>query len=340
MAVVKADAYGHGDVAVARAALEAGASWLGVALVEEGLRLREAGIEAPDPGAVGVPSPAPRTRRSRPASRPASTRTRRSSDLAAAAGRTRRRRAREGRHRHAPGRRVPARGDDRRSSTASIATGLRLEALWTHFASSAEDEKTTLVQLERFLATVEDVRAARASQPAFLHTANSAATHPVPGDPPRPRPDRDRDLRAWSRLRASPTTGPAPGAHVALDGRIDEAPARRGTRLVRTPLPARARRERRDRAGGLRRRLPSHAVEPGRRPDPGPSMPGGGERDDGSADRGLRRHARRTRRRRRPDRPPRGPDDHRRGARAAGRHDRLRDRHRDRRPGAAGVRRR
>ena len=47
MAVVKADAYGHGDVPVARAALEGGATWLGVALVEEGLRLREAGIEAP-----------------------------------------------------------------------------------------------------------------------------------------------------------------------------------------------------------------------------------------------------------------------------------------------------
>ena len=47
MAVVKADAYAHGDVAVARAALEGGASWIGVALVEEGLRLRDGGIEAP-----------------------------------------------------------------------------------------------------------------------------------------------------------------------------------------------------------------------------------------------------------------------------------------------------
>ena len=47
MAVVKADAYGHGDAPVARAAIDAGATWLGVALVEEGLRLRLAGIEAP-----------------------------------------------------------------------------------------------------------------------------------------------------------------------------------------------------------------------------------------------------------------------------------------------------
>jgi alanine racemase len=47
MAVVKADGYGHGAVPVAQAALDGGAAWLGVALVEEGLELREAGIEAP-----------------------------------------------------------------------------------------------------------------------------------------------------------------------------------------------------------------------------------------------------------------------------------------------------
>jgi alanine racemase len=47
MAVVKADGYGHGAVACARAAVEAGAAMLGVALVEEGVALREAGIDAP-----------------------------------------------------------------------------------------------------------------------------------------------------------------------------------------------------------------------------------------------------------------------------------------------------
>lgn len=44
--MVKADAYGHGAVIVARAAVEAGARFLGVASVEEGLELREAGIGA------------------------------------------------------------------------------------------------------------------------------------------------------------------------------------------------------------------------------------------------------------------------------------------------------
>jgi alanine racemase len=47
MAVVKADGYGHGAVPVAHAALDAGATWLGVALVEEGAELRAAGIDAP-----------------------------------------------------------------------------------------------------------------------------------------------------------------------------------------------------------------------------------------------------------------------------------------------------
>jgi alanine racemase len=57
MAVVKANAYGHGAVPVARTALSAGADWLGVADIDEALELRDAGIGAPvlawlhDPGA-------------------------------------------------------------------------------------------------------------------------------------------------------------------------------------------------------------------------------------------------------------------------------------------------
>jgi alanine racemase len=46
-AVVKADGYGHGAIAVGGAALDAGASWLAVALIEEGAVLRKAGITAP-----------------------------------------------------------------------------------------------------------------------------------------------------------------------------------------------------------------------------------------------------------------------------------------------------
>jgi alanine racemase len=47
MAVVKADAYGHGLVPVSRVCVENGASFLGVACLTEAIRLRQAGIEAP-----------------------------------------------------------------------------------------------------------------------------------------------------------------------------------------------------------------------------------------------------------------------------------------------------
>jgi len=47
MTVVKADAYGHGAVTIARTVLQQGASWLGVATIPEGIELREAGLSAP-----------------------------------------------------------------------------------------------------------------------------------------------------------------------------------------------------------------------------------------------------------------------------------------------------
>lgn len=45
MAIVKANAYGHGAVPVAKTAIQSGASWLGVSRIEEAIELREAGIE-------------------------------------------------------------------------------------------------------------------------------------------------------------------------------------------------------------------------------------------------------------------------------------------------------
>ncbi|CAD5914569.1 alanine racemase [Planktothrix agardhii] len=47
MAVVKADAYGHGAVSVAKTVCQAGAEWLAVATLPEGIELREAGIKQP-----------------------------------------------------------------------------------------------------------------------------------------------------------------------------------------------------------------------------------------------------------------------------------------------------
>jgi len=47
LCAVKGDAYGHGAIEVAQTLQDAGCEWFGVALVEEGLRLREAGIHVP-----------------------------------------------------------------------------------------------------------------------------------------------------------------------------------------------------------------------------------------------------------------------------------------------------
>ena len=47
MAVVKADGYGHGLIPSARAAVDGGAAWLGVAFVEEALAVRAAGMDVP-----------------------------------------------------------------------------------------------------------------------------------------------------------------------------------------------------------------------------------------------------------------------------------------------------
>lgn len=60
MAVVKADAYGHGAPEVAKAVVGAGADRLGVATVQEGVALREAGVRAPilvlsQPPATSIP---------------------------------------------------------------------------------------------------------------------------------------------------------------------------------------------------------------------------------------------------------------------------------------------
>ena len=47
MAVVKANGYGHGAIEIAQCALQNGAASLGVARLEEGIRIRQAGIQAP-----------------------------------------------------------------------------------------------------------------------------------------------------------------------------------------------------------------------------------------------------------------------------------------------------
>ena len=179
MAIVKADGYGHGAVAVSRAALEGGASRLGVALVEEGLALREAGIASPilvltefPPGSEKEALEAGLT-----PSVYSDDGLDRLSDAARALGPPIGVHVKLDTGMHRVGLWPPedAPAFARRISDA----GLEIEGVWTHFADSESDDEGTLVQLARFRAAV-DALAAAGVRPAVLHAANSGATIRMP----------------------------------------------------------------------------------------------------------------------------------------------------------------
>lgn len=175
LAVVKADGYGHGDLPVARAALEAGASRVGVALVEEGLGLRERGIAAP----ILVLSEFPRgsEKEALGAELTPSVYTEEGlTGLAEAAGALGRPigvhlKVDTGMHRVGLWPPETAPGFARRV----IEAGLVLEGLWTHFAAAEEDEEGTKEQLRRLLGARDAMRGL-GIEPSCVHAANSAAT--------------------------------------------------------------------------------------------------------------------------------------------------------------------
>jgi alanine racemase len=172
-AVVKADGYGHGDVPVAEAALASGARWLAVALLEEGVRLREAGIEAPilllsevDPADVGELDAwglTPTAYTARSVAALAST----APDNGVA--RDVHLKVDTGMHRVGadPGD-VPALAD-----AVAAAPGLTLAAVWTHFAVAEEDPEFTGVQIRRLEETLATLAAA-GHRPRLVHAANTA----------------------------------------------------------------------------------------------------------------------------------------------------------------------
>ncbi len=179
LAVVKADGYGHGAVPVARAAVEAGAARLGVALVEEGLTLREAGIAAPilvlsefPPGAEKEALEAGLT---------PSVYSDDGLGGLAEAGRALGRPVRvhlkvdTGMHRVGvwPPEVAPA------FARRILDAGLEIEGAWTHFADSERDDEGTRRQLALFGSAV-DALASGGIRPAVLHAANSGATIRLP----------------------------------------------------------------------------------------------------------------------------------------------------------------
>jgi len=180
-AVVKADAYGHGAAAVARAALEAGAASLAVAQPGEGLRLRQAGLQAP----ILILGPTPPWQARLVVEHnltPTVNTWETAQALAAAAG--------------ALGASVPIHlkvdtgmgrygllPDEVLPFAQAVSTlpGLRLEGLWTHFATADEaDPSYTNHQLNLFLKVWASLKEA-GMDIALRHAANSAAAicHPA-----------------------------------------------------------------------------------------------------------------------------------------------------------------
>ncbi|MGH9082565.1 MAG: alanine racemase, partial [Acidimicrobiales bacterium] len=175
-AVVKADGYGHGAAAVARAAVEGGAAGLAVATVEEGVELRRAGVARPvlllsepppdaydDVVAAGL---VPTLCTGEAVSRAGASARRLGSPVGVHV------KVDTGMHRFgADPASVPALASAVRGDPA-----LRLDGLWTHLAvadgASTEDRAFTAGQLDRF----DEVVTQLGTRPKLLHAANSAAT--------------------------------------------------------------------------------------------------------------------------------------------------------------------
>jgi len=182
-AVVKANGYGHGAVMAANAALEGGATWLAVAIFDEGIELRSAGITAPILLLAETP-------RETVADAMAHSLTLTIGSLAGA-------HAAVEAARHIGGRqRVHVKVDTgmRRMGVAEedvekvvdvllAAPEIDLEGLYTHFSvadgASASDRQFSRQQIERFDAVVAKL-AARDVRPRLVHAANSAASLAYP----------------------------------------------------------------------------------------------------------------------------------------------------------------
>jgi alanine racemase len=174
--VVKADGYGHGAVAAARAALAGGARWICVAAAAEARTLRDAGIDGPLL-VMGVLSPEELDVALGAGADVTAWRVEFVERLAARAGAD----GRVGVHVKLDtgmgrlGTRDPAEADTVAEAVAA-APGLDLAGAMTHFATAdmPEDDGFFAAQLERFTPWA---RALQARHPQIvLHAANSAAT--------------------------------------------------------------------------------------------------------------------------------------------------------------------
>ncbi len=182
MAVIKADAYGHGAVAVAETALAAGAGSLAVALVQEGIELRRAGIEAP----ILLLSEQPEHQIGDIVSHGLIATAYSVSYIDAL--------VRESRARNVAGQEVhlkidtgmnrvgvsPSRAVEHAGRIAASAPWLSLGGVYTHFASADDADSTFAVeQWQIFRSALDDIRGAGIDV-GTVHAANSAATINLP----------------------------------------------------------------------------------------------------------------------------------------------------------------
>lgn len=173
-AVVKADGYGHGAVPSARAALAGGATYLGVAQVDEGVRLREAGVDAPI-WVLSEPEPGELQTAAEYRLEPVLYS---EAGVAAAALVSKARplgvhlKVDTGMHRVGV---HPSEAVQRAKSIQAV-SGLRLLSVLTHCAVADEpDNYFTEQQLDVFEQVLDDLRLAGVD-PGLVHAANSAAT--------------------------------------------------------------------------------------------------------------------------------------------------------------------
>jgi alanine racemase len=181
MAVVKANAYGHGAVPVARATLQAGATWCGVARVNEALELRQAGLDCP----ILLLGYTPEARYQEMIDQRISMTVWERSQIENIS------RAASGIKREASLHLKVDTGMGRLGMKPEEATNLfhaiaalpniRVEGLFTHFARADEaDRETSAEQEERFLASMVKLKADGIHIPV-IHAANSAAGLTRPG---------------------------------------------------------------------------------------------------------------------------------------------------------------
>lgn len=180
---LKADAYGHGALRVARVALRNGAEWLGVATVSEGRPLREADVQAPI--LVFGYTPPWQAREAVRLDLRATVYDLDSAHALAQAAREQGRVARVHVKVDTGMARLGLRTEDIPAIVAFVRDlhaipGLEVEGIFTHFATAdSRDPGYAHRQFERFQATL-DALEADAPLPPIIHAANSAALLMLP----------------------------------------------------------------------------------------------------------------------------------------------------------------